>query len=280
MLSVIPLIGAGLSTLGTLISGKSAQKSSEQSSQNMVEAARIAAEKNAQLQREFAQHGIRWRVADARAAGLHPLAALGMSGASATPVYTAEAKQEFASPLGEALQAGGQSLSRMAVRPDQQDAREKMLSLENMGLNNELLRTRIASERQQMQQAADPVVRSWAQEGGPGIPSLGFERTPTGGLSPIPGADIKQRIEDMPIQEGLWTVRNYLAANFGSPAVKPPKDLLAHFNFPGLRPYDDWKWSTSTQDWQPTWSNRSTWPGGMSPAESESRSRQRRYLGR
>lgn len=32
----------------------------------------------ADLQREFAQHGIRWRVEDARAAGLHPLAALGM----------------------------------------------------------------------------------------------------------------------------------------------------------------------------------------------------------
>lgn len=38
------------------------------------------------FQREFAQMGVRWRVADAKAAGLHPLAALGTSGASATPV--------------------------------------------------------------------------------------------------------------------------------------------------------------------------------------------------
>lgn len=38
------------------------------------------------LQREFAQNGVRWRVEDAKAAGLHPLAALGASGASAAPI--------------------------------------------------------------------------------------------------------------------------------------------------------------------------------------------------
>lgn len=36
-------------------------------------------------QREFAQMGIRWRVADAQAAGLHPLYALGGSGAAFSP---------------------------------------------------------------------------------------------------------------------------------------------------------------------------------------------------
>lgn len=42
--------------------------------------------KNANLQRQFAKMGIRWRVADAKAAGLHPLAALGSSGASGSPI--------------------------------------------------------------------------------------------------------------------------------------------------------------------------------------------------
>lgn len=45
-----------------------------------------AARKNAKLQREFAQYGIRYRVADAKAAGIHPLAALGMSPVQASPV--------------------------------------------------------------------------------------------------------------------------------------------------------------------------------------------------
>lgn len=42
-------------------------------------------EQNTALQREFAQHGIRWRVEDAKAAGLHPLYAIGGSGASYSP---------------------------------------------------------------------------------------------------------------------------------------------------------------------------------------------------
>ena len=45
------------------------------------------AELDRQLQKEFAQHGVRWRVEDAKAAGIHPLAALGMSPNQATPVH-------------------------------------------------------------------------------------------------------------------------------------------------------------------------------------------------
>lgn len=43
-------------------------------------------EKNWANQREFAKHGIRWRVEDAIAAGIHPLAALGVNTASGSPV--------------------------------------------------------------------------------------------------------------------------------------------------------------------------------------------------
>lgn len=43
--------------------------------------------KNADLQREFAQNSIQWRVKDAEAAGIHPLAALGAGGYQAAPSY-------------------------------------------------------------------------------------------------------------------------------------------------------------------------------------------------
>lgn len=46
---------------------------------------RKANKDNENLQREFAQNGIRWKVEDAKAAGLHPLYALGGMGATATP---------------------------------------------------------------------------------------------------------------------------------------------------------------------------------------------------
>lgn len=42
---------------------------------------------NADLQREFAQKGIRWRVEDAKAAGIHPLVAVGAQTHSASPSY-------------------------------------------------------------------------------------------------------------------------------------------------------------------------------------------------
>lgn len=45
-----------------------------------------AANKNAEIQRELAQNGLSWRVADARKAGINPLAALGASIPSGQPI--------------------------------------------------------------------------------------------------------------------------------------------------------------------------------------------------
>lgn len=52
------------------------------------EGARKASSMDADLQREFAQHGVSWRVADAKRAGIHPLAALGAQTHSAQASYT------------------------------------------------------------------------------------------------------------------------------------------------------------------------------------------------
>lgn len=46
-----------------------------------------------QNQKEFAQNSIQWRVADARKAGLHPLAALGTIGTTYTPMDTSGVNQ-------------------------------------------------------------------------------------------------------------------------------------------------------------------------------------------
>lgn len=66
--------GSLLSLGGDLLGGHLNRK--EQRSQQ---------DQNEALQREFAQMGTRWRVADAQAAGVHPLFALGGGGASFTP---------------------------------------------------------------------------------------------------------------------------------------------------------------------------------------------------
>lgn len=69
------------------------------------------------LQKEFAQHGIRWKVEDAKAAGLHPLFALGGQGASYTPTIVPDS-------LGPAMASAGQSISRAVAATQTQYERE------------------------------------------------------------------------------------------------------------------------------------------------------------
>lgn len=84
------------------------------------DSARSAENRNIDFQREMAQMGVRWRVADAKAAGLHPLAALGAAPVSASPVAVGDTS------MGSALAALGQNISRAvsAGRTEQENAAE------------------------------------------------------------------------------------------------------------------------------------------------------------
>lgn len=61
---------------------------------------------NRQMQYDFAQNSIKWRVKDAKEAGIHPLAALGVSPSSASPVYSSsEAPRAPQFDFGELFKA-------------------------------------------------------------------------------------------------------------------------------------------------------------------------------
>lgn len=66
---------------------------------------RKIAKMNIEAQREFAQHGIRWKVEDARQAGLHPLYALGSQPAAFSPVAIPDS-------MGPAISEAGQNIGR------------------------------------------------------------------------------------------------------------------------------------------------------------------------
>lgn len=126
-------------------------------------------ERNIALQREFAQSGIQWRVQDAIQAGIHPLAALGGSGATYSPAAHI-AGGTFSSPsgpsgvsanfsssggMGDALTSMGQDLSRAVEksmnasdRTDSYTAAMQVLNLEKGSLENELLRSQLSRSRQ------------------------------------------------------------------------------------------------------------------------------------
>lgn len=135
---VLPLIGAGIGAAASLIGGKMAADSNREN-----------AERNIAMQKEFAQQGIRWKVEDAKAAGVHPLYALGANTHSFAPVSFGSTS------MGPALASMGQDVGRAisatSTAPERLDNYSKMaqtLQLENASLQNQLLASRIARERQ------------------------------------------------------------------------------------------------------------------------------------
>lgn len=90
--------------------------------------ARKARNQEADRQREFAQMGVRWRVADARAAGLHPLFALGAN----TPSYQPDSVKDVD------FQQMGQDVSRAAQAAMDTEGRK------NLEVAREVSRSQIA----------------------------------------------------------------------------------------------------------------------------------------
>lgn len=112
-------IGAGISAIGSLFGGRKSQKSAESQ-----------ARRQEQLQREFAQHGIRWRVEDAKAAGLHPLYALGAQTPQYSPVLASDS-------MGPAIADAGQSIGR-AVAATSTAAEKRVQELNIRALENQV----------------------------------------------------------------------------------------------------------------------------------------------
>lgn len=99
-----------------------------------------AADKQADLQREFAQNGIRWKVRDAEKAGIHPLYALGAQTTAYSPVSVGAT--DFATG-GQNL---GSAIGAMTTPKEKQGAFAKTvegLTLTKMGLENDLLASQI-----------------------------------------------------------------------------------------------------------------------------------------
>lgn len=69
------------------------------------------------MQREAAQNSIRWRVNDAKAAGLHPLAALGAQGSS--PSYQTHVKQNNFRGAGRAMENAAKNYSNQELHKAQ-----------------------------------------------------------------------------------------------------------------------------------------------------------------
>lgn len=102
-------IGTVVDVAGNILGNVTSSKNAQTSADAALQAAKI----NTEYQKEFAQQGIRWRVDDAKEAGLHPLAALGAQTPSYTPSFSMDAfNQPSSDALGSGLRALGQNISR------------------------------------------------------------------------------------------------------------------------------------------------------------------------
>lgn len=166
MLETIGAIGGALAGAGQAASGIAGLFGGGGGNNNQMQLAIMR--EQAQLQREFAQQGIQWRVADAKAAGIHPLYALGGGGASYSP-SAVSIGTGGGSDIGSDLARMGQGVSRavaaVSSKEDRADSayqsQMRIMGLERASLENRLLETQIAASQGALMRG----------QVGPGIPT-------------------------------------------------------------------------------------------------------------
>lgn len=152
-------VSAGISAAGNLLGGFLSDKATGSMNRENLALGR----EQMAMQREFAQHGLRWKVEDAKRAGIHPLYAVGAPAQSPSPVSVT---QQPKTGVAEGLAAAGQNISR-AVQATMSE-RER--------LQNDLLKAQIDG------QVIDN--RAKSSQLGPSIPGVGGPVTFQGGLKP------------------------------------------------------------------------------------------------
>lgn len=231
--------------------------------------------RNIEYQKEFAQSGLQWKAADAKAAGIHPLYAMGAAGASFAPVSIAGIP---ATGMGDAVARAGQNIGRAVQAAQPRDAQvtaisnqQAQLQLTNAGLQNELLAAQVAKAKQELisKPAIPALDQRWLLPGqgsavggslsekmervpsdpqfphreGYSVSDMGHGRTGGGGYTAIPAKDTQERIEDNWLQSVMWAIRNNLLPSIGI-NENPP-------NAPLPKGYDAWRYHPLYQEYRP-----------------------------
>lgn len=246
-------LSGGLNVAGALVNKRQADKQHQFNTNQYAD--------QYSFQKDLAYHGIQRKVADARSAGIHPLAALGASPAYGSPVSVGNA------PVAD-MSGMGQDIGRAVAATATNHERKMMdIQLDNAKLDNEMKRMEVTSQRRRLFGQVGPGIPDLVQnvpaivtshaKGKPqleagSVSSTGFARTPEGGLTPVPSKDVKERIEDQFIPETIWAAQNYIGPILGDRRNAPPRNLLP-------KGYVDWKWSTRDFQWKPV---RKKWKTG------------------
>ena len=147
----MPITAAGLSAAGNFLSGAGALGGLFGGGDS---GSKTLARKQYRLQDKIAHQGIRMRVADAKAAGIHPLYALGAGApqASATPIMAGNSSRDWAG----ALTAAGDAIAREGSRRSA-NARQAALDAQAKRVTDSQIAANAAAANLRNTQAADIV---------------------------------------------------------------------------------------------------------------------------
>lgn len=199
-----------VSAVGSLVGGKMSSDAVSDANAN-----------NAAFQKEAMQHGIKWRVDDAKAAGVNPLFALGAPTFSPSPSFVGD------TGMGEGFARAGQDLSRAMdatrTREERINARLDALKIQRAELENSILASQLAKSTatnppfptlgDSGQVSVVPSERTSTLPGQPATeaavsPATKLFRNRDGSITVWPSNDAKQATEDNFIYEMEHVLRN------------------------------------------------------------------------
>lgn len=259
-ITIAALIAAG-GTIGAGFLGKKANEEAMKMQKDVANA-------NMKMQYDFARSGLRWKMEDARAAGIHPVYALGASSNMPSPVSVGVSPDNSMADMAAGL---GQNISRAVAAGGTREERalkELQLAGAKADLDGKIIDNSIrASQLRQLQNVPpgisssnfmpgqgngplvvdEPTKRNVSEPGRPAQeagwrPDVSYSRTDTG-LTPVIPQGLSESMEDDMIGKIMWRIRNQVIPNF-SGGGKPPLSQLP-------KGYDDWDWSFTQQEWQP-----------------------------
>lgn len=256
------MFGAIIGGLGALAGGLLSS-----SSKNKATAAqKDVALQELEYQKELHKNQIQWRVEDAKKAGLHPMASLGLSSYSYSPVSssidTSGTDYSWMGDIGQNIDRAIQQGKTKEERQKTQELNDKLIDIQirKGEADADLAETNAAEARFRLQQqlfpptppadsltglipgvssnklvSPEPMRTTPHTETGkePGSnPAVGWLQNDDGSIVPVMSAEAKQRLEEDLVGTALWNIRNrvtpHVKTMFGQSVQEhtPPKSLL------------------------------------------------------
>lgn len=237
------LISAGASLVGGLLGNKGSKDN---------------AEMNAAMQKEFAQHGVRWKVEDATKAGIHPLYALGSQTIPFSPVsYDGSSIANGFANAGSDIARG---MEAKTTAPERfQSLQERLLTtqIEGQEIENAYRASQLARLKDPTQMppalpyggssgGQSDVERLASQytsarsgapylEAAPPTPAMKEFQYKTGGVWELPSEQAKNAIEDVLPYEIEHYVLNRLFPGVQKYFIDEPQRIARDYVVPWLR---------------------------------------------